>query len=228
MIDVETLVSGQNYFRNKRGNLIDNHTVFLISNAFFSIKALHSLMYDYSLPSLSGISSSNKPITDSNGIHLGMFPNPQKFSQFRAAISLTGDVYNCLDAVLQKELFDLKPKIQKLFDEANKFRTVRNFFTHLDNVLKNPEGHGVDGPLKTEFGIEYAESAKNRFHLIIHNETIYFTQYKKSEKMYIGRSAFLPIFDAARDVFRELLSETAHEKLSQYPDPDLLFQIKVK
>lgn len=228
MIDVETLNTGQNYLGMKKGDFPDNHTVFLISNTFFSLKALHSLMKEYSLPSISGMSSQNKLITNSNGIHLGMFPNPHKFSQFRAAISLTGDIYNCLDAVLQHDLYDLKPKIQKLYEETNKFREVRNFFTHLDDVLKNLKSQGIDGPLKTEFGVEYTESAKNRFHLVIHQETIYFTRKKKAEKMYVGKSAFVPIFDAAREVYRELLSEVSSEHLSQFSDPDSLFPMNEK
>jgi len=228
MIDVQTLNSGQAYFLKKKGDFPDNHVVFLISNTFFSLKALHSLMNDYSLPSISGLSSSPKQITESGGIHLGMFPNAQKFSQFRASISLTGDIYNCLDAVLQKELYDIKPKIQKLFDETNKFRNVRNFFSHLDNVLKNLKDHGVDGPLTTEFGVEYTATAKNRFHLVIHQETIYFTYYKKSEKMHIGKSAFIPIFNAARDVFRELLTGVSPENLSQFTDPDSIFPMDEK
>lgn len=225
MIDPDTLVAAQWWFRERKGDETDNRIVFLISSSFYFLHSLHSLMKDYSLPSISGIMSGVKKISDSEGIHLGMFPHSEKYASFRAAISLTGDIYNALSPILQHDLMELRPKIQNLYDAANKFRSVRNFFTHLGNVLREPEKHGVDGPLQTEFGAEYTDTAKNCFHLVMHNETIYFTYYKKAEKLYVGKSAFIPMFDAAREIYKELLSHKLNKEHQNYPPAESLFQI---
>lgn len=59
------------------------------------------------------------------------------------------------------ELKEISPYIHQLFYEANRFREIRNFFTHLDEVFTNMDRHGMTGALKTNCGIEYLPIQKD-------------------------------------------------------------------
>jgi hypothetical protein len=72
------------------------------------------------------------------------------------------DVYNLLyslNNIKKEELMELSPFVPKLFGHANKFRQIRNFFTHLDQILTTKmDENGITGSKSTNCGIEYVHS----------------------------------------------------------------------
>jgi hypothetical protein len=79
-----------------------------------------------------------------------MFLPPEQFTTLRVILSLVDDIYNSLKILKENNhLAELSPFINELFEHADKFRRVRNFFTHLDEVLTDMDKHGVNWPAKT-------------------------------------------------------------------------------
>jgi len=61
-----------------------------------------------------------------------MFLPPEQFTALRIILSLVGDMYNPLKILKEVDhLVEFSPFINELFEYADKFRKVRNFFTHL-------------------------------------------------------------------------------------------------
>lgn len=172
MINPDILVATSNWFM-ERNKIIDSKIGLLFSTMFYVLDALHSKVTILALPSISG--KQDKKVGSQYAMTLGMFPSPENYANFRSVLSLVGDLYNILEAIQEYDLLELKPLIDNLYEKTDSFRDVRNFFTHLDDALHNLKKHGVNGELKTNCGIQYENTAKNCFHLIIDNETIYFT-----------------------------------------------------
>jgi hypothetical protein len=74
---------------------------------------------------------------------------------------------------------ELSPFINQMYDHANKFREVRNFFTHLDEVLTNMDKYGITGAVKTNCNITYTANAKSCVHLVWHKNVFHFVYQKK-------------------------------------------------
>lgn len=133
------------------------------------------------------------------------------YTRLRLIISLTGDLYNLLTPLVKvdpKSLMELSESIKELYDYSTRFREVRNFFTHLDEVLTYMDKHGISGPINAQCGLRYTESARACVHLIWDNNsnTIYFTFRKKEWTIRIDKPAFQPIFQTARKIYAELIS----------------------
>ncbi|MGI0026483.1 MAG: hypothetical protein ACREAD_01395 [Nitrosopumilaceae archaeon] len=178
MINPDILVATSNWFLERRTTIDSSTRGLLFSTMFYVLEALHKKVSTLSMLSISGISY--RQIGSTNAISLGMFVSPDNYANFRSVLSLIGDLYHILEKIKEYELFELKSMIDDIYEKADSFRDLRNFFTHLDSALKNLEVNGVSGELKTNCGIEYEKTAKNCFHLIINNETIYFTWDKKA------------------------------------------------
>jgi hypothetical protein len=102
------------------------------------------------LPLHPGSGSTNKQVSDSCAITISMFLPPEQFTTLRVILSLVDDIYNSLKILKENNhLAELSPFINELFEHADKFRRVRNFFTHLDEVLTDMDKHGVNWPAKT-------------------------------------------------------------------------------
>jgi len=223
MINPDVLMASRWWFEERK-----SHQPYLdlaLSTVFYFVQSLYHGTRNLSLLSISGINSGEKKISESMTTTIGIFVQPENYANFRAVLSLVGDLYNYLGLVRKYDLLELKPKIDQLYEATNKFRDVRNAFTHLGEGLTNLEKHGVNGPLKTNCGIEYTETAKNCFHLIIDNEKIYFTSFKKANEIYVGKDAYNSIFDIARNIYAELTSHKLMKEIQTYESVDSMFPI---
>lgn len=167
---------------------------------FYSLSALHLARMKLSLRSV-GSKVQWPPITTNKSVIFSMFATSNNYANFRSMLALTSDIYYMLKPIEKYNLKELTPKIKNLKKEADKFGPLRNFFTHFDNVIKDPQRHGVNGPCKTNCGIEYAANTENGFHLVLDNETFYFTYNNKAQEIYFGKSAFDNIFQVAREIY---------------------------
>jgi len=223
MINPDVLVASQWWFRER--NAHQSYLDLSLSTVFYFVQSLYHVTRNLSLQSVSGINSGEKKVSSSMHTTIGIFVSPENYANFRAVLSLVGDLYNYLELVKKYNLLELRSKIDQLYDACNKFRDVRNAFTHLGEGLINLEKHGVNGPLKTNCGIEYTETAKNCFHLIINDEKIYFTSFKKTNEIYVGQDAYNSIFDIARSIYAELTSHKLMKEIQTYEPVDSMFPI---
>ncbi|MDZ4649878.1 hypothetical protein ORM67_04575 [Bacillus cereus] len=129
----------------------------------------------------------------------------------RSSLSFVSDLHLLLKALIKKgNLMELEEPITHLYDEINKFRDVRNFFTHLDDRLLGLENHGISGKTTTNCGIEYGEDAVDCLHLVVLGNKIHFTQYKKSLEAEVGRDAFNAIFRSCKGIYEVLINHRIH------------------
>jgi hypothetical protein len=107
--------------------------------------------------------------------------------------------------------------MSNLNKSANQFRATRNFFTHLDQALSNPDKHGISGALDTGYGMQYTEATKGAMHIILAGDTLYFTWDGRANAVNVGRPAFDSIFDSARSVYAEILSHKGWVEIVKFP-----------
>jgi len=161
-----------------------------------------------------------------NNIVINMKISPEHYQTLRITLALVSDIYSFSNAIIKigkSKLNGLKSPTVQLFDNANQFRDVRNFFTHFDVVLLEPDKHGITGPVLTNCGIEYTNTAKGGLHLILSGDKLYFTWHRKVNEVNIGKKAFDGIFISAMNVYSEIISHKLHA--TQYPSPDSIYPI---
>jgi hypothetical protein len=140
-----------------------------------------------------------------------MFLSPRDYGTLRLILSLSGDLYNLLTPLVRNEsaCFEIGKYVKELYRLANAFRQIRNFFTHLDEVITDMDVHGISGPVSSACGIDYSESATNCVHLVWdrNTNTIYFTYHNYEYQVTIDKPTFQPIFKTATELYRELVKD---------------------
>lgn len=147
------------------------------------------------------------------------------YARLRCALSLVGDVYNGVKVLLAEdvETRELRGPLDALFQEADRFRNVRNFFAHLDERLARPDKHGVSGPMPTNCGIEYAQGAAGCFHMVLQDDVLHFTNRQCAEEIHVGKNAYRGVFDHARDVYRTIWGRYDGKGTRNCPDPSSIY-----
>lgn len=182
------------------------------------------------------------PWTSSRGLSLrsagtrGLYINedlsPEKYLLLRTVIGLASDVY--FGALTLKErgnLKELEHPVERLYQSANRFRDVRNFFTHLDGVLSKPDRHGISGAFRTSCGIEYTDRARECEHFVLVGDRLHFTYRRNKRDMSpakeldVGKSAFNCVFEAARLMYAELTSHKLHADACYHCPPNELYRL---
>ena len=162
----------------------------------------------------------------SYGLYWSMPLSPGHYILLRTILSLVSDIHLSSEALINiGNLMELETPIQLLFDSVRPFRDVRNFFTHLDEVLSEPDIHGVTGPIKTNCGIVYTDTAKGCRHLVLAGDKIHFTYRRGAKEVDIGKSAFNGIFESARLIYAELTSHKLNAEICAHPPADSLYPL---
>lgn len=225
MIYVETLVA-TNLWWTERRNRGAHH--FILRNVPFLFEVIEALYLETKkLPLHSQKGTSKKEIDSDYVITIGLFLPASDYGILRTILSLTGDIYNLTKPLLnakEDSLMELREPIQTLYNHANIFRSARNFFTHLDEVLTNMDHHGITGSATTNCGITYKDKAKGCVHLVWDGiNTIHFTWQRNVEQITIEKTNFTPIFDAARNIYSEISSHKLYSETKDYRRPESLF-----
>ncbi len=103
------------------------------------------------------------------------------------------------------------------------FKEIRDMFTHLGETVTDMVRHGISGPQVTNSGITYSPSAIHCIHLIWDTNTIYFTHSKKEHTVLIDKPAYDPIFQSARDIFKEITSHEIYKDQNHYTPLEKLY-----
>jgi hypothetical protein len=128
-------------------------------------------------------------------------------------------------------LMELESPIKQLSENAGQFRDIRNFFTHLDKVLSEPDKHGVTGATHTNCGIVYTDTARGCRHLVLAGDKIHFTYRRNkwdvniAKEVDIGKSAFNGIFESARLIYAELTSHKIHAQTCHHTPANDLYPL---
>jgi hypothetical protein len=220
----EMLIAANLWWMERKGKGAHHFILRLIPFLFQVIESLY--IQTRKLPLSPGRGPTNKEVGESYVITFSMFLPSEEYTTLRVILSLMGNIYNPLK-VLKKndQLMELAPFIQQLYDHANKFRKVRNFFTHLDEVLTNMDEHGITGPAKTNCGIEYTSTGKDCVHLVWHQNVLYFTYKKEPCEITIDRSIFDPIFQIVKEMYSEIISHKIYAEQKDYRPVEDLFPL---
>lgn len=177
---------------------VNDNIKLIIPHLFLTIDSLHvaiSKMAKESDIEIAGISKSY--ISKKGHYQISIPISSSDYLILRSVISLVGDIYNLLNPLKDEgNLLELEKPIINLFNKAEEFRAVRNFFTHIDSSLCKVHEEG--------------------FHLVLNKGIIYFSYYpqdggsKQSRQKDISSKAFRGIFETARDLYKEITSHKNH------------------
>lgn len=155
-----------------------------------------------------------------NGFTYGLWLQPKDYATVRVILALSGDLIDVLHEIKSlKGLNDLGVPISAMSKEAEKFKSARDFFTHMDEVWRDLFKHGVDGPFDIANRSHFTSSAKNRVYLVWDNDTIYFSHHKKPKEVRLRKEEFDNIFEYGRQLMAALRNnkETMKEKDNLLP-----------
>lgn len=144
--------------------------------------------------------------------------SPEGYILVRSVLSFTSDIYFLMEALIKTgNLMELDFAIKELHREADKFREIRNFYTHLNERITNLDAHGISGEHDTKCGIKYTDSSQDNFHLVISDDKIHFSQFKMACEKEIGRNAFNEIFIHARSIYEIVTNHKIHATSYEHP-----------
>lgn len=225
MYDIEVLGATHNWWSERKPKGVHHYIIRIIPFLFDVLNSLY--IETRKLPLRQAVSGAQpKKVDQDYLITIGFFLPPQDYSTLRLILSLVGDIYNLLTPLTrvdQNELMELSPYVNSLFNEADKFRNVRNCFTHLDEIFTDMDKHGITGAAKTNCGIEYMPSAKGCVHLVWADNVIHFTYWGKAKEATIEKSSFDNIFKIATKMYSELISHKMYAGMQNYKPPDQKF-----
>jgi hypothetical protein len=221
MANIDVLVAA-NFWWNQRSKKGAHHFILRVMPLLFqSLQSLYIETRKLPLHSLSGITPTK--VGQQYSFRYGIFLNPNEYATLRSVLSLMADIYSLLNplaSLKNEELMELAPHIRKLSVSADQFRKVRNFYTHINEILTTKmDEHGITGARNTNCGIEYTSNAKACVHLVWHNNMIYFTYKGEPHEIAIEKAVFDPIFCTAKQIYSELVSHSPQN----YTPVDRLF-----
>jgi hypothetical protein len=210
MANIDVLVAA-NFWWSQRSKKGAHHFILPVMPLLFqSLQSLYIETRKLPLHSLSGVTSTE--VDQQYSFKYGIFLKPNEYATLRSILSLMADVYSLLNQLASlnnEELMELAPHIRELFDHANQFRKVRNFYTHINEILTTKmDEHGITGARNTNCGIKYTSNAKACVHLVWHNNVIYFTYKGEPCEIAIEKAVFDPIFCTAKQIYFELVSHS--------------------
>ena len=131
MLFNEVFVASNYWWLERKDKGAHHFILRLLPFLFEVIESLY--MQTRKLPLSPGKGATNKEITGAYVITFSIFLSPDEYTTLRVILSLLGDIYNLLTPLKENDqLTELSPFINQMYDHANEFREVRNFFTHLD------------------------------------------------------------------------------------------------
>ena len=124
----------------------------------------------------------------------------------RSILALCGDLIYVLEKLkTPPRLLELAQFMTPLYKRANQFRDARNFFTHMDEALRDHSKNGISGPTTLECGVPFTAKATNNVYVIWHDNALYFSFENKQRKIVLTRPEFDEIFNQARQLYAMII-----------------------
>jgi hypothetical protein len=142
----------------------------------------------------------------------------------RSILALSGDLIYVLEKLMTLPgLLELGPLLPPLHKRANQFRDARDFFTHMDEALRDHSIHGISGRLTLDCGVEFTDKAKNNVYVIWHDNALYFSFENKPRKIVLTRPEFDEIFIQARQLYAKIIDNPTTQQFGNPIPPDQVY-----
>jgi hypothetical protein len=173
----------------------------------------------------SGVTGRPKKKPDS--FIFSMWLNDADYVALRSILALSGDLIYVLEKLMTLPgLLELGPFMKPLYKPANEFRDARDFFTHMDEALRDHSKHGISGPTILEgCGVEFTEKATNNVYVIWHDNTLYFSFERKQRKIVLTRPEFDEIFNQTRQLYAKIIDNPTTQQSGNPIPPDQVYPL---
>lgn len=222
MANIDALIATNLWWQERKQKGAHHYIVRTIPLLFQCLEALY--IETRKLPLYSQSGRTMRTVSEAYTITYGIFLKPIDYATLRSVLSLSGDVYEMLkplNKLDREELMELEAPVKSLYNYSERFKQIRNFFTHLGEAMTDMECHGISGPLVTDSGITYTPTARHCIHLVWDNSTIYFTYNKKERTIIIDKPDYNPIFLTAEEIFRQITSQESKNDKQYTPLEEL-------
>jgi hypothetical protein len=155
---------------------------------------------------------------------LGLNLQASEYNTLRSILALAGDL-----ALVLEKLKDLRQPaevgqfIKPLHERAEKFREARNFFTHIDEALRDYSKHAGPVPHVLDCGVRFTANAKNNIYLIWENNTLYFSYDHKHCQVDVDTPEFNEIFDSARQLYARIIDNPISRRGGKFRRPEQVY-----
>jgi hypothetical protein len=167
-----------------------------------------------------------KPKDKPDAFTFGLWLKDPDYVTIRSILALAGDLIYVLEKLMTlPKLLELGQFMTPLYNQAKKFRDARDFFTHMDEALRDHSKHGISGPTRLECGVEFTANAKNNVYLIWDENTLYFSFENKPSKVVIDKPEFDEIFNQARKLYAEIINNPTSQQFGKVMKPDQVYPL---
>jgi hypothetical protein len=225
MVSLEVLVAIGWWFKSRKAKGANPKVVALILLLFKTLDALY--LETRKLPLLAKRSGATKtPKDEPNAFTFGLWLKDPDYVILRSILALAGDLKYVLEKLMTlPNLLELGQFIRPLHDEAEKFGDARDFFTHMDEVLRDYSKHGICGPITLGCGVEFTANAQNNVYLIWDKNTIYFSFRNKAKEVVIDKPEFDNIFILARQLYAGIINNPVSQSNSNIIKPEEVYPL---
>lgn len=211
-------INGWLISKKEQGANPDPEVVPLMTLMFGTLDALY-LETTKNLPivGVSGAGGWREPKDKPNVLTLNLNLQTSEYRTIRSILALAGDL-----VLVTKNLKTVKNEpelgqfIKPLNVQAKKFEDARDFFTHMDEPLRDYSTHAAPVPHKLDCGVQFTANATNNIYVIWENGSLYFSWDHRHCKVDIDKQDFREIFNLARQLYDTIISNPISQKAATF------------
>ena len=167
-----------------------------------------------------------RPKNNPDALIFSLWLKDTDYVALRSMLALCGDLILISNKLKTLEgLLELGPLLPPIHKRAKQFQDARDFFTHMDEALRDHSKHAISGPLKLECGVEFTHNAENNVYVIWHDNALYFSFEQKPRKIVLTRFEFDEIFNQARQLYGRIIDNPVTQKSRNLIHPDQVYPL---
>ena len=191
-------------------------------------KTLDSMYLETRRLPFTAISGANKrPHDHPDSFIFGLWLKNRDYIALRSILALAGDLIYVSDKLKNlRQPPEIGNLIVSIFKQADKFRDARDFFTHMDEALRDHSKHGISGRLTLDCGVRFTDNAKNNVYVIWDKSTLYFSFENNQRKIVIDKPEFDEIFKQAKLLYTEIINNPVSQGSGNVKEPDQIYPLQ--
>lgn len=167
-----------------------------------------------------------RPHDKSDAFIFGLWLKNRDYIALRSILALAGDLIYVSDKLKNlQQPPEIGNFIVSIFKQADQFRDARDFFTHMDDALRDHSKHGISGPATLECGVQFGPNAKNNVYVIWDNNTLYFSFENKQRTIVMDKPAFDEIFNQAGLLYAEIINNPVSRESKNVKGSDQIYPL---
>jgi hypothetical protein len=191
---------------------------------FRTLDALYTETRKLPFEAQSGVTG--RPKNNPDAFIFSLWLKDTDYVALRSMLALCGDLILISNKLITLErLLELGPLLPPIKERAEQFHDARDFFTHMDEALRDHSKHAISGPLTLECGVVFTDDAKNNVYVIWHDNTLYFSFEHKPRKIVLTRAEFDEIFIQARLLYTEIINNPTTQQFGHPIHPDQVYPL---